>query len=336
MADKALHPGSDLVAQAKDILRRIVPTPKDKEILELTRGLKREKAFGYARKLLGLARESLDQETDAQIKLKLAQQHALCTYKDPDLPISDRLDRALRILDAADALRETKNQETLGLAGAIFKRKWEVDGQKQTLERSLSYYERGYQEGPVNDCGYTGLNAAYVLDLLASLEETQAIEAGTTSEIARERQSQAKIIRDDLVSVLPELVKKDDTLAEQYWFLVTIAEAYYGLGRFREALPWLEKAAALPDVPPWEFETTARQLTSIIRLQNDIEGKALKLEEYGSLESTAEIPRRQCRGSAECLCGEGRPWAFRRRIQGVSFSYWCSGQVSRVGCVAPC
>jgi predicted acylesterase/phospholipase RssA len=82
-----------------------------------------------------------------------------------------------------------------------------------------------------------------------------------------------------LVSVLPELAKKDNTLAAQYWFLVTVAEAYYGLERFQEALPWLEKAAALPNMPPWEFETTARQLTSIIRLQTDIEGKADKVEE---------------------------------------------------------
>ena len=91
------------------------------------------------------------------------------------------------------------------MAGAVFKRKWEVDGQKQTLERSLSYYEQGYQEGPVNDCGYTGLNAAYVLDLLACLEETQAIDAGTTSEIARERQSQAKISRDDYIEIVQRI-----------------------------------------------------------------------------------------------------------------------------------
>ena len=103
-----------------------------------------------------------------------------------------------------------------------------------------------------------------MLDQLASLEETQAKEAGTTSELAKERRSQAKSIREDLVSVLPGLAKKNNELAEQYWFLVTIAEAYFGLGRFQEALPWLEKAAALPNVPPWEFETTARQLTSII------------------------------------------------------------------------
>ena len=121
MADKTLRQESELVVQAKDILRKKVPRPKDREILELTKGLKREKAFGYARKLLGLARESLDPEIDAQLKLKLAQEHALCTYKDPDLPVRSRLDQALEILNMADALLETKNPETLGLAGAIFK-----------------------------------------------------------------------------------------------------------------------------------------------------------------------------------------------------------------------
>lgn len=161
----------DHVAQVKDILRKNVPLPKETEILELTRQLKQEKAFGYARKLLALVRESLDPEIDEQLKLKLALEHALCTYKDPDLPVWDRLDRALRILDAADTLLETKNQETLALAGAIYKRKWEVTARKPDLEKSLSYYLRGYKLGYVEDLGYCGVNAAFVLDLLASLEE---------------------------------------------------------------------------------------------------------------------------------------------------------------------
>ena len=121
--------------------------------------------------------------------------------------------------------------------------------------------------------------AAYVLDQLASLEEAQATEVGTVSALAEKRRLQAKSIRDDLVSALPGLTEKDNAFASQYWFLVMIAEAYYGLGRYQEALPWLEKAAALPDIPPWEFETTARQLTSIIRLQNNIEGKIHEVEE---------------------------------------------------------
>ncbi|MHC4623107.1 MAG: hypothetical protein ACYS4W_04320, partial [Planctomycetota bacterium] len=36
-----------------------------------------------------------------------------------------RLDLALEILQECENLGETEDQETLGLAGAIFKRKWE-------------------------------------------------------------------------------------------------------------------------------------------------------------------------------------------------------------------
>ena len=137
MAKKPPRKASENVARAKDIIRQKTPMPAGREILDLVKQLKREKAFGYARKLLGLARESLDLAADGQVKLKLAQEHALCTYKDPDLPVRSRLDRALEILNAADALLETENRETLGLAGAIFKRRWEVAGQKIHLEHSL-------------------------------------------------------------------------------------------------------------------------------------------------------------------------------------------------------
>jgi predicted acylesterase/phospholipase RssA len=273
MTEKTLRRKSDLVLQAEDILRKKIPGPNNDDILELAKGLKKEKAFGYARKLLAMARESFGQETDPQLRLKFAQEHALCTYKDPDLPVSDRLDRALQILNGADDLAETKNQETLGLAGAIFKRKWEVGGRKIHLERSLYYYLRGYQQGPAGDFGYTGINAAYVLDQLAGLEAGQAQSAGMSSEAADERRTQAKDIREKLGAVLPAMADQEDGLNRNYWFLSTIAEAFFGVPDYAKAGEWLKKAAALPDVPEWELESTARQLASLARLQsqNDLQ-----------------------------------------------------------------
>ena len=95
---------------------------KPEMLLALAGKLKKEKRFGLARKLLNRALQDGEIEKDKTLKLKIGQQHALCTYKDPDLPISDRLDRALKILDKTDDLLKTKNQETLGLASAIYKR----------------------------------------------------------------------------------------------------------------------------------------------------------------------------------------------------------------------
>lgn len=286
MSQKASRRESYLVAQAKDILLKKVSRPNDSEILELTRRLKRERAFSYARKLLEMARESFDPENDAQLQLKFAQEQALCTYKDQDLPVSDRLDRALRILDAADALAETENQESLGLAGAIFKRKWEVTGHKIHLEHSLYYYLRGYQRGPTSDFGYTGINAAYVLDQLAGLEAGPAQGAGMTSNVADNRRIQANDIRAKLADALPGLADQDKSLNRNYWFLSTIAEAYFGLQDYDSAREWLKKAADLPYIPPWELESTARQLTSLVRnqLQDDQQqvesGARQTLEEF--------------------------------------------------------
>src|SRR4051794_30637616 len=77
--------------------------------------------FAYARRLLQRARDEAPEDE------KLRQQHAFCTYKDLELPAIRRFDRALRILQSGGPLATSTDAETLGLAGAIFKRRWEVD-----------------------------------------------------------------------------------------------------------------------------------------------------------------------------------------------------------------
>jgi predicted acylesterase/phospholipase RssA len=254
------------VVKAKSILRGEHAKPD--AILKLAKSLKNENRFGHARKLLNRALTYPEVEKDKGLKLEIGQQHALCTYKDPDLPVGDRLKRAFQILNKADNILKTKDQETLGLAGAIFKRSWEVEGHKDYLERSLAYYNRGYEQGPKSDYGYTGINAAFVLDQLADLEEKQAEGAGAGSGTARERREKAKQIRENLVEELPGLVEQKDWLSKEYWFFVTIAEAYFGLQKYNDAGHWLQKAVALPNLPPWELETTARQLAVLFRLHS--------------------------------------------------------------------
>ena len=87
------------------------------------------------------------------------QKRALATYKDPALNRNQALTRALDILRAGFDLPATRDQETLGLVGAIYKRMWEVDGNKLNLERALQYYRRGFELGIAAD-GYTAINAA--------------------------------------------------------------------------------------------------------------------------------------------------------------------------------
>lgn len=268
---------SEAVMRANDILRGKEASPA--RILDLALTLKDELAFGYARKILWLARTK--EPPDEKTRIKLRQQLALCTYKDAELPADYRLDRAFEILeDQEERLQTTENQETLGLAGGIFKRKWELNGQIAHLERSLAYYLRGYRRGVKNDYGYTGINAAYILDLLASQEEAEAMAAGIGPEIATSRRALARKIREEILYELPGLPETPGAgwLEQQWWFYATLVEAAFGLEKYRESRPWLQKAVALPKIPAWQLEATARQLASLDRLKSAGAGAAIEYD----------------------------------------------------------
>ena len=156
------QPPDPHVEEAQAILKKKkeeqTETPGD--LLKLAKNLVggKRKKFALARKILKIAREKVAEEWEAKRKdptrevpkrTEIYQKSALYTYKDPDLPVEWRLERALEILEELEAggLSQSTDQETLGLAGAIFKRKWEAGAQRPHLERSLWYYLRGYAQG---------------------------------------------------------------------------------------------------------------------------------------------------------------------------------------------
>lgn len=256
------------------------------DLLELVKALRDERRFGLARKLLDryAERPEVRQHSDLGVRIKFAQQRSLCTYKDPDLPAEDRFDRALGILDAADPLGTSTNQETLGQAGAIYKRKWELTASGTYLEMSLAYYLRGQAQGVANDYGYTAINAAFVLDVLAASATTSAVAAVDLSQFAQQRQEQAQTIRKEIVRILPPLAAQPEGewLAQTWWFLVTLGEAFFGMEDYSRAAEWLQKAAVIQDVPDWEREATARQLAALLRIQqNPPEGESVLREFLG-------------------------------------------------------
>jgi predicted acylesterase/phospholipase RssA len=251
------------------------------ELLELVDILADERKFGLARKILDRYADKAEVKQHRQAR-QFAQKRALCTYKDPDLPadpgvdrsdaepdsISDRFDRALDILNTADPLNSSTDQETLGQAGAIYKRKWELTGSQRFLETSLAYYLRGHARGVAKDYGYTSVNAAFVLDLLADGAMPEPDAAALSNALAEQRRAQAQSIRKEIADVLPPLLDQSDRawLKDEWWFLVTLGEAHFGLQEFERADHWLQKAAKLPKVPDWERESTARQLAALLRL----------------------------------------------------------------------
>jgi len=237
-------------------------------VLDLVKRLHRERRFGLARKLLERLSRYSEVTADPELRVAVGQKLALSTYKDPDLPTDAKLERALEILRGIDDLARTENQETLGLAGAINKRMWEYDSGERHLENACSFYLRGYQYGVASDFGYTAINAAFVLDLLADLDLPDDPSRGIEGSAAAERNRRAKEIRRAIVDQLPGLPEKPGNawLNATWWFLVTVGEAYFGLRDFDRADVWLKRAAALPEIADWERESTARQLAALMNL----------------------------------------------------------------------
>ena len=234
------------------------------EVDKLWKACKTDEAFSHARRVLNRRRASAEnilaarsdyQPPSAQ---KLREQAALMTSKDPDLAAAVRHDWGLKILEAD---LQTSSAETLGIAGGIWKRRWELDGMVSSLEKSLQHYlapvERDGQNassveeldrggrGVTAEDGYPAINAAFVCDLLAHLTEDQ--------ESRKTYRSRATDLRRRICHAVT---------GESYWVLVTLAEARFGLGQVDEAVALLGEAARKePD--PWERETTARQLARL-------------------------------------------------------------------------
>jgi hypothetical protein len=96
------------VQRAKSILRG--QSADIHEMKSLILQLKAEKAFGNARKLLQYACLRPELGQDQQLRTWCIQQHALCTYKDPNLSPESKFDRALTILKQLGDLRTTTDQ----------------------------------------------------------------------------------------------------------------------------------------------------------------------------------------------------------------------------------
>jgi predicted acylesterase/phospholipase RssA len=159
---------------------------------------------------------------------------------------------------------------------------WQVEGQKSDLERSLGYYHKAYEMGPEKDQGYTGINAAFVQDLLALENARQATKTGLSLTAAVEGSRRARNIRRRLVGLLPDL-PSDPKLAwlkQEWWFYTTLAEAHFGLGEFDHALSALRsynQAVGLAHHGPplerigrWELESTITQLVTLTQVQAEL------------------------------------------------------------------
>ena len=222
--------------------------------------------FSHARKQLFVA---VDRFKESAESIWIHQQLALCTYKDEDLYPETRFQQALEILEAEPLnLRQSGNDnaETLALGGAVYKRLWEFKGHLDFLQQSLEFYRAAFTRNPDDDKGYGGVNAAYLLDVLANRAERLAKRSGNDNTEGLALREQANDFRLRIKSVLENALIIDNNLSAQYWFIVTLGEVCFGLQDYPAAKVWLSKAR---DVQPaeWELQATFQQWVNIARQQ---------------------------------------------------------------------
>jgi hypothetical protein len=78
--------------------------------------------------------------------------------------------------------------------------------------QSLGFYRAAWEWDPETDMGYGGVNAAYILDIIASRTRTIAVRCGFSPENSREAKEfadRATVLRDQILDKVTALAKKD-------------------------------------------------------------------------------------------------------------------------------
>lgn len=186
-------------------------------------------------------------------------------YKDEDLLAPQKFERALEVLETHCALECSEDGETLGLAGACYKRMWDYMGQRTHLERSLKWYARGREVSPDAD-GWLAVNTAFVSDLLG-------VQEGRIGDAQAAARRTARFAYADQVrtEVLGRLNAAGPPKVGNAWYHhASRAEAAFGLGRFQEAAAALDEGrAAIASMAKEKApqETTARQLALLANVR---------------------------------------------------------------------
>lgn len=147
----------------------------------------------------------------------LRQQAALHTYKSKIPSEWLALDQAEDILAPLNPER-SNDPETLGIAGAIYKRMWDLSQDKATLDKAIELYRRGFE---VRGDYYTGENAATCLDMRANIQ-TDADEAKF------DRMLSIKI-RSAIIASLKVMVNSEefDERSDKLWVYATLANCLF-------------------------------------------------------------------------------------------------------------
>jgi predicted acylesterase/phospholipase RssA len=283
LTKQAESPKLLLIEKARKVLRG-ERSLSSKQLKELYLDLEKYDQFAYATEVL-LAKMKLDEDAGEMISLKEYHKLTNYIYKDHSLPSSFKFEKALQELKTNDDLYTTDKCESLGLAGALYKRKWQYDHQFKNLVLSRFFYNKGFEmwksfislkeDGAMykhrNDDGYTAINYAYICELMAvdKLEEYGRI-TGLSEEMTNLFSDAVNTRRFILQQFIADTSSADPVMKDgnyQSWVYATVAEAYFGLRNYKAALTFIQHYIRLEGLNAWQIRTFSQQVFSIAYLQ---------------------------------------------------------------------
>jgi predicted acylesterase/phospholipase RssA len=261
----------DVAGQARRYLRNKLKWSSD-ELVMAAGVLMREGRFALSRRLLEEyhAGVLLDARRVATVihPVEVQRLRAYVTYRDPDLPATERFDSALEILRAHCGLGGPfiPPASVVLVAGTVYLARWRIFGRQNDLLEALEVFERalevyGAPEAEEPLAGAIAERCAFVYDLLSQNDPRTASRANQHQREARQRRELC--LRLKPVS-LPE--DQPDVAHVIAW---AQAEARFGLGHTHDQggdeCPWFwfEKAVGFLGGYDWVVYV---QLPDLIRI----------------------------------------------------------------------
>ena len=186
----------------------------------------------------------------------ITQRLTLSTYKSQQPSKITALVNALKIISELTPA-ESNDPETLGIAGAIHKRLWQITKDPAELSLAVKYYGRGFD---IRRDYYNGENHAICLNYRSELE-IDPVEQSYYRVSARKTREELEVILNDIITS-PSFVERSD----QKWALASMAQVLFGLGKETEALQFEQRFLGYQDLAQWEIDTFNTSKTDVLML----------------------------------------------------------------------
>lgn len=244
---------------------------------DLYQNLIQYEQYGYATEIL-LKKIEDDEDQGTEIKLSKYQDLADNIYKDSTLSSYFKFDKAINVLKSFCDLEHTKNSNTLGIAGEIYKNKWKFDHQFHNLLQSRAYYKKGYliwnnkmhksiqtETECINTAvNYANINELIVIENLERLSETCEITSETIERFETAQSIRKEIIEAYLVDS-EEIIFKDGIESKEKLYFA-LAEAFFGLRMYKKALHFILLHIE-NKTEDWQIKSFSKQIYNLASYQ---------------------------------------------------------------------